>query len=165
MVVILLISARFLSCCSLSYLALQHHTVYFGFCLYQFYESNQAIISRSIEIKNNAWYSTAGQYWLDSPILYWTDGSYSLSSGPTVGGKIVYKKTNGTVTHSGIVSVVYSGASPGINYNHVDLVDVTSKWGMLGLYRHAGVCCPYWNGDNVNYPNDGAVSNTVVYYN
>lgn len=99
-----------------------------------------------------AWYlqSTSNSYWMDNPSAYWSDGSYT-SGTKAVGSKITYTQSN-SVTHSGIVSTLYSGASL---INFVDLVDVTSKWGEMGLYKHKGNSCPYWSTSNTY----------VTYYN
>ena len=63
-----------------------------------------------------AWYTTTGQYWINNPSTYMTDGSYSSCSYST-NTKMTYT-TNGSLTHSSIVSTIYAGPS---QYNFVDL--------------------------------------------
>lgn len=121
------------------------------------YPDAQRLSSATIKYNchSYAWYSTSGQYWMDSPGAYWDDGSYTSSSHGT-GKKIVYTTLDGYVTHSGLVSTVYSGPT-NYNYNYADVVQVTSKWGAMGLYSHRGTDCPYWRGA-------GGVDNTRVDY-
>lgn len=111
-----------------------------------------AIKLRSASGKYNchsyAWYSqsTSNNVWMNVPDAYWTDGSYSYVPSPVSTNKMVY--FNGSVAdHSGIVYYRYSG--PSINF--MDLVDVDSKWGPYGLYRHRGNDCPYLYCSGVGY--------------
>ena len=75
-----------------------------------------------------AWYSTSSSnpYWMDGSYaaIYMSDGSYYQVTSPASGDRIWY----GSGDHSGIM---YSSTK------------VTSKWGMLGLYRHTKADCPY----------------------
>ena len=81
-----------------------------------------------------AWYSTASSNsaWMNSPVLYMTDGSYTQSTA-RVGSKIYWKQSNGTPIHSGILT---SLGSPNV---------VTSKWGLCGVIRHNIDDSPYSN--------------------
>ena len=85
---------------------------------------------RSYNCHSYAWHSTASNnpYWMDEPSAYITDGSY-ISSTATVGNKITYKMSNGKYFHSGIVS----GSG-----------EITSKWGMLGVFKHGLTNNPYY---------------------
>ena len=91
-----------------------------------------------------AWYlqSTSNCYWMNYPNAYWNDGSYSNYSTPTVNSKMVWR-TDNNVTHSAVVVDLLSGPvyPP---YGYTDLVNVKSKWGELGLYKHNGLASPYW---------------------
>ncbi len=85
-----------------------------------------------------AWYSTSenNHYWMNNPERYILDGSY-IPGTATVGNKITYKSSNGTYTHSGIMTS--SGT-------------VTSKWGPSGLLEHGVYSCPYYvAGVTINY--------------
>ena len=82
-----------------------------------------------------AWYSrsTSNPYWLNKPLIYTIDGSYSRYSGtPRSGMKAWY---NGG-EHSGI--------SIGARIEYGEQVHyVESKWGSCGVYQHPYSYCPY----------------------
>lgn len=77
-----------------------------------------------------AWYSTSenDHFWMNRPDRYISDGSYVAGTG-AIGNKITYKDSDGTYTHSGIITS--SGT-------------VTSKWGPSGLLEHGIYSCPYY---------------------
>ncbi|CAM3920925.1 MULTISPECIES: hypothetical protein [Paenibacillus] len=94
-----------------------------------------------------AWYSTSSTnpYWMDNPSAYWTDGSYKSSSSGAAGYRIYYS-TSGN-EHTGIInSVLYGPPAPGKGWS--SLTDVTSKWGMAGLYKHRANDCPYYSSES-----------------
>ena len=79
-----------------------------------------------------AWYSSSpNRYWIENPSPYMQDGSYSSHSAPKIGDKVYWN--NGS--HSGIVYGVGGGTQ--------NPVTVTSKWGVLGVFRHRTNDCPY----------------------
>jgi hypothetical protein len=90
-----------------------------------------------------AWYNTsaANTWWMNDPKLYMTDGSYTRLSTkyPTASGQKIYYPTPGN-EHSGIVTTAST------NFNSVQ---VTSKWGFYGLYKHGAADCPYYSS---SYP-------------
>ncbi len=101
-----------------------------------------------------AWHSQdteENHYWMPSPVLYYTDGSYYEVSTPAVGDIICYFDDNGTSNnttddnniHSGIVVTVISNATSNNLCGNSNTVIVESKWGNAGLYRHNGYECPY----------------------
>ena len=93
---------------------------------------------RSYNCHSYAWHSTSSNnpYWMGDPSAYITDGSY-VSSSAAVGSKITYKKSNGVYWHSGIVT----GNG-----------EITSKWGMLGLFEHGLTNNPYFQeAPTINY--------------
>lgn len=93
---------------------------------------------RSYNCHSYAWHSTSSNnpYWMGDPSAYITDGSY-VSSSAAVGSKITYKKSNGAYWHSGIVT----GNG-----------EITSKWGMLGLFEHGLTNNPYFQeAPTINY--------------
>ena len=83
-----------------------------------------------------AWYSQSASnpYWMNKPSYFLTDGTY-LQTVWNVGDRIVYYDSEGTVTHSGIIT-----AKSG---NTISQITVTSKWAWAGLYEHQGDDCPY----------------------
>ncbi len=94
---------------------------------------------RGYNIKYNchsyAWHSTSSNnlYWIDDPSYYMTDGSYTASPA-VVGAKVFYDSAYGTqYDHSAIAN----------NTPAIGSFTVTSKWGMLGLYSHSLMYCPY----------------------
>lgn len=89
-----------------------------------------------------AWYSqsTNNNKWMNNPRAYMTDGSYNYTNNPGVNNRVVYFDGYGTLEHSAIVKERLSGPSQN---NFLDMVVVESKWGMLGLYKHNGMDCPY----------------------
>lgn len=94
--------------------------------------------SRSYNCHSYAWHSTASNnpYWMDDPSAYISDGSY-VSSEATIGNKITYRKSDGTYWHSGIVT----GSG-----------EITSKWGMMGVFEHGITNNPYYNvAPTINY--------------
>lgn len=102
-----------------------------------------ASINGAYNCHSYAWHqqSTSNNYWINYPEMttYLTDGSYS-SSNPAVGRRIIYRKSDGEVTHSGIISAIS------------DTTYITSKWGYCGLYYHKINECPYYsNNINISY--------------
>ena len=91
-----------------------------------------------------AWYSqsTSNIYWINYPESYLNDGTY-IQSTYAVGDIIVYFYPNGTPSHSGIITGKSSNTLAGLT--------VTSKWGMAGLYSHAGNHCPYDNNGTFSF--------------
>ena len=106
-----------------------------------------------------AWYSrnvNSNDIWIDDPSLFYEDGSYYEVSTPEVGDIICYFSDMGTSDtsddsnlHSGVVSEILDGTSNGI-CGTADLVTVTSKWGVYGLYSHNGLYCPYTSASSVS---------------
>lgn len=94
-----------------------------------------------------AWYSNeySNLYWMNDPSAYYTDGSYTESTGK-VGDIICYYNSKGENIHSGIVTEVLEGTANGVCEN-ANLYIIESKWGAAGVYRHRGDECPYTNGD------------------
>ena len=78
-----------------------------------------------------AWHSTStsNKYWIDSPTLYWSDGSYKVTSSPKNADKVVYLQGS-SVIHSAI-------------YFNAPTKLVQSKWGYAGVYRHQQGYGPY----------------------
>lgn len=75
-----------------------------------------------------AWYSTSSnnKYWMNDPSPYKTDGSYrNVGFLPTASGQKLYYPVSGG--HSAIVNSTGSSIWD---------VNMTSKWGEAGLYRH-----------------------------
>ena len=116
-----------------------------------------------------AWYSqnyNTNRYWIDNPSAYYKYSEnllYVQVSTPQPGDRICYIDNKGTSSvlddtneHSGIVTKVLTGTSNGLCGNS-DLVMVTSKWGVSGLYLHNGYECPY-----TAYA--GGITDTVKYY-
>ncbi len=91
-----------------------------------------------------AWYSTASSntHWMPYPSAYINDGSYSyvtytsnintIPSTVSNGAKVVWLQADADGNYIPIHS--------GIKYSSTL---VTSKWGMMGLYRHAQGYSPY----------------------
>lgn len=98
-------------------------------------------ISPKYNCHSYAWHSTStsNQYWINNPSLYISDGSYKKASVYRVGSKLTYTSNN-TIIHSGIIS--------GVSDNH--LTYVTSKWGLMGVYKHLYYDCPYSTNGNVS---------------
>lgn len=91
-----------------------------------------------------AWYSqsTSNKYWMNSPVKYYADGSYSVSSNNSGSVAIYFGHPNITVGNP-IHSAVVEG----------DDVFV-SKWGQAGLYRHSPNHSPYnTDGPYIKYFN------------
>lgn len=85
-----------------------------------------------------AWYSTSSSnvYWMNSPSAYMTDGSYTeVGFTPTAAGQKMYYPVTG-----GHSAIVYTPSS------NIWNVQLTSKWGQYGLYRHYYGDDPYGNG-------------------
>ena len=125
-------------------------------------EYPEAIKLRSANVKYNchsyAWYSQDENnlIWINDPSAYYTDGSYYEVQNPNIGDRICYFNSSNENIHSGIVVNVLSGQSNNVCGN-ANLVEVDSKWGIYGLYRHYGDECPY-----VENGTESAV--TVKYY-
>ncbi len=98
------------------------------------------------------WYSTSSSNnrWMPNPSAYWTDGSYSITTNPQVGYRMVWFR-NGSVQHTGIVTTRLSG--PPLYNDYSSLVKVTSKWGKAGLFEHLGTYSPYTYCDEIKYYN------------
>lgn len=87
-----------------------------------------------------AWYNqgTSNNRWISDPSAYWTDGSYTYSSYPSMNYKAVYW-AYGTAEHSAIV-YQFSGG----------YVIMKSKWGSAGLYLHREDDSPYYS-NSISY--------------
>lgn len=93
------------------------------------------------------WYSASAYNlcWMEpeQALLYIADGSYSAVSNfnNIVGAKVQYMDKNNQFIHSAIVSsqssVNLSSLKQGIG------IEVKSKWGMAGLYKHSAAYSPY----------------------
>lgn len=93
-----------------------------------------------------AWYmqdSTYNVHWMSDPALYISDSSYyRIYSNIQVGDIICYINSDGDNIHSGRINQVIGGSSNNVCGNS-NLYQVTSKWGLYGLYSHRGDECPY----------------------
>lgn len=89
-------------------------------------------ISPAYNCHSYAWYNntTSNKYWIPSPDLYMTDGSYTQKNAPAVGYKVNWTYAG----HSAIVQNMSGG---------IQNPTVRSKWGTLGLYIHSLLDCPY----------------------
>ncbi len=81
-------------------------------------------------------------YWIDNPSVYYSDGSYTVTTTPNIGDVICYIDANGKNIHSGIVVGRSGEASNGLCGN-ANMYIVESKWGDYGIFRHNGYECPY----------------------
>ncbi len=90
-------------------------------------------------------------YWVNDPSNYYKTGNnYVEVTTPMVGDIICYFDDNGTPNntsddenlHSGIVIAINVATSNGLCGNS-NTVEVESKWGPAGVYRHNGYECPY----------------------
>jgi hypothetical protein len=83
----------------------------------------------------HGWVFTGGKYWVGGkqvdPIL--TENGYSHVLAPAAGDLIVYRDSDGNVTHSAVVRATPAGLAP--------LVE--SKWGCLGVFLHPVDKSPY----------------------
>lgn len=81
-----------------------------------------------------AWYSQlpTNKHWMPTPVRYFTDMSYTMTSSHTVGNRITYT-TSTDYDHSGIIYSM-SGSTPVIK----------SKWGVFGVFIHNYNDCPYY---------------------
>lgn len=99
-----------------------------------------------------AWYSTApdNSYWIDDPYYFHANSSeYLQVTSPQIGDIICYYDNSWNILHSGIVTGFTGQESNGLCGN-ANTVEVTSKWGFAGVYRHNGYECQYTmfgNGD------------------
>ena len=116
-----------------------------------------------------AWHSReieTNQYWINDPTLFYEDNSYCSVSNPQIGDIISYYYISSQgeliITHSGVVTSIIDGESNSLCGNS-DLVMVTSKWGMAGLYNHNGYECPY-TLFKPNFINSSEIATTVRYY-
>lgn len=106
-----------------------------------------------------AWYSEGSNndYWIPFPDEFF-DGndSYEEVYSPAVGDIICYyRESDNKIIHSGIVTAVNVQASNDLCGNS-NTVEVISKWGPGGLYKHNGYECQYTTGSNP--------ATTVKYY-
>lgn len=84
---------------------------------------------------------------MNSPVAYWSDGSYTYSNNPSVNYKVYYS-TSGN-EHS---AIIYSRIPGPIGPNAYGTITVTSKWGQMGLIRHGAMYCPYYtSGLTLNF--------------
>lgn len=82
-----------------------------------------------------AWHSTSitNPYWMENPVNYMTDGSYSkVTSSPVSGNRVYYGKQ----LHSAVVVSKGTDSSPRTSI-------VKSKWGMGPVMQHAANYSPY----------------------
>ena len=126
-------------------------------------EFSSASHLRSADITYNchsyAWYSLdpGNEYWIDFPDLFYQTGiRYYEVTTPQVGDIICYYNAAGLNLHSGIVTAINQQSSNDMCGNS-NTVQVTSKWGMYGLYSHNGYQCPY-TLHYINHPNYTATS-------
>lgn len=106
-----------------------------------------------------AWYSQSADnvYWINDPKRFYRYNSYyDEVEDPGIGDIICYYSADGELLHSGIVNAVNNQSSNG-ECGDSNTVEVISKWGMSGLYKHNGYVCPY-----TSYGGGAAV--TVKYY-
>ncbi len=93
-----------------------------------------------------AWYMQNHFYnthWMPSPDTYVSDYSYTpIYSNVQVGDIICYINSSGAKIHSGRINQVLGGTSNNV-CGDSNLYQVTSKFGMCGLYSHRGDECPY----------------------
>lgn len=108
-----------------------------------------AVLLRTASPKYNchsyAWYSTDSDnsYWIDDPYYFRANSSeYGEVLFPAVGDIVCYYDDGGNNLHSGIVTGMTGQESNGL-CGDSNTVEVTSKWGFHGLYRHNGYECPY----------------------
>ena len=108
-----------------------------------------------------AWHenSTDNIYWINQPENYYTDNSFYVEVDTPVIGDIICYFNGEDNLHSGIVSYVYS--NPAGNYCGSN-VEVISKWGHYGLYKHNGYECPYT--DFVEHTADNPAATSVKYF-
>lgn len=95
--------------------------------------------SRKYNCHSYAWYSTltSNNRWMSTPNddIYWTDGSYLLSSSQGSGSKVSYPSSS---DHSAIQATSSS-------------TQLRSKWGQLPRMLHAYDYSPYPIGTGLNY--------------
>jgi len=65
------------------------------------------------------------------------ENSYEESANPLPGDLAIYRDSSGMVSHSGVVRGLMPGGAP--------LVE--SKWGLLGIFLHTAIDCPYDKSD------------------
>jgi hypothetical protein len=78
---------------------------------------------------------TDGKYWVNSSSvdMILVDNGYLVVKFPRIGDVAVYRDSNGTISHTGVVRTVLSGG----------MVLVESKWGRLGRFLHPHTDQPY----------------------
>jgi surface antigen len=78
----------------------------------------------------HGWTFACGQKWINSDQVQkiLDDNGYTITNTPQVGDLVVYKDSNGNITHTGIVKEVDKDGK---------VTKVESKWGRLGRYEHA----------------------------
>lgn len=92
-----------------------------------------------------AWYDSdpGNECWIDFPDLFYQSGiRFNEVDTPQVGDIICYYNSDGTNLHSGIVTSINGQSSNG-RCGNSNTVNVTSKWGIYGVYTHNGYQCPY----------------------
>ena len=108
--------------------------------------------TRKYNCHSYAWYSqdvSTNTYWMNDPSMFYNDYSYCEVSSPQIGDIICYFDDMGTANvsddinlHSGIITE-FVGSISNNECGDSNLVEVVSKWGDAGLYRHNGYECPY----------------------
>ncbi len=97
-----------------------------------------------------AWHSQIDDenfYWIDDPSAYYTDGSYTETTTPSVGDRLCYFDTNGVNIHSSIIYSINSSSS----LSSLSTYTVTSKWGELSVFRHLASDCIYYTSSSIGY--------------
>lgn len=101
-----------------------------------FQTGNKAIQTSTADPTTNChgWVFTGGRHWLrgQSVEAILEDNGYTETTEPEAGDVVVYRNSQGEVTHSGIVR----GNADG-------LILIESKWGRLGRFIHTPVAHPY----------------------
>jgi len=111
--------------------------------LKRFQTANKAIQTSTADPTTNChgWVFTGGRHWLRSQYVeaILEDNGYTETSEPEPGDVVVFRNSNGEVTHSGIVRGSVDG-----------LILIESKWGRLGRFIHTPEVHPY-AGDEPTY--------------
>ena len=108
--------------------------------------------TKSYNCHSYAWYNQntyENEVWMNTPMAYYTDYSYCEVSVPRKGDIICYFDECNPLSSEDDINL-HSGIIDSINPTPVNdvcgissLVNVISKWGAEGLFRHRGDICPY----------------------
>ncbi len=97
-----------------------------------------------------AWHSQIDDenfYWIDDPSAYYTDGSYTETTSPSIGDRLCYFTANNEIIHSSIIYSINSSSS----LSSLSTYTVTSKWGSLSVFRHLASDCIYYTSSTIGY--------------